>query len=1215
MAEVALTLIAKSALQLFTSLAKDEFYLLWKSGKELERLENSIETISLILQDADKLQSQELAVQSCLSRLRKAMYDAEDFFDGLAAKALHKKTITGNAFKKEVRLFFSKSTNQLGMIFKIAHEVKSLRESLDGIKEDMNLCGIIRKSPSVPIQQVIRFDRDGTHSFVHEEDVIGRDVDRDRIIKMLLVQDQGETSDDDRKFSVVAIIGFGGLGKTTIAQYVYNNDEVKQGFDVCLWACINDLSPLDKVLIEIIASQEKRHNDLGIEMLQKKLRAIIGGRKFLVVLDDVWDENYGNWQGLEGILKCGLNGSKVLVTTRSARVAECLNAPKSNRIDLEVLSDESAWSLFVRKAFRKGELSEHPELEQVGRKIVRRCGNVPLAVILVGSLLLHKEKEERIWSGFLDNQLKELSSNDGMINIKKVLMVSYNDLPPPLKLCFAYCSLFPKDHIFDVDKLVHLWLSQGFVKPSSNNEESFEEAGETCFFYLAERCFFQEVIRDKRLPHTRYGINEPMLTAKMHDLLHDLAIDVAKAGDMFFRHIFIESPTSDPKTVRTFLFPRQMQPSSLDIHLPDFKMLRTLHLESLRIDYISDSIGGLIHLRYLDLSDNPWLRKLPESICKLHHLMILVLRFCCHLQELPPKIAKLVNLRQLYIDYCDTLSSLPSGLMSLTSLVNLDRLIVHRHSGGLRYLSGLDSLCGSVVIQLPKEGWLDAVEDAKQANIVRKHKLNGVNIIWKKSNSATSCPVQNMEKVEAKEVLEALEPHTNLERLKIQGYGGEMLSGWFCMLKNVKELRLYGCDHVEYLENEFKGNVCFPLLEILCFGRMVNLKGWWRQELPEDIERPCLPKVSYVYIRDCPELKGQMPSFEGIQHLVLEGVDVKLVTDLLITKPNCSSSSSFTPLDKLKELQLKSIKGVIRLPEGWIRHLTALQILDVQSSRDLTVCHHGLAHLTALRRLRLESCILEIGNEDDGKMEIEVGMPWKTLQRLEDLTIPVGDKHFLEGLQHLKFLTGLGIRKWEKEEDVELASKALQNLRKLHIGFDDDKTCDLRKVGIQNLPFLTQLSVQGCKELHLSWKTLLISMNLFNLEFYSVESVIDVEDMVVEQRSRLHCLRIHDTREWVRYIPWKCLSSLDWLSFENIGGMQHLPDGIQHLTSLEYLSITECENVRSLPIWFPQLTSLTMLSIVDCSEELKRRCEKEKGEDWPLIRHVSFGIFIKSRAR
>ena len=132
--------------------------------------------------------------------------------------------------------------------------------------------------------------------------------------------------------------------------------------------------------------------------------------------------------------------------------------------------------------------------------------------------------------------------------------------------------------------------------------------------------------------------------------------------------------------------------------LKSFRMLRTLCLPNSGIDHVSDSIGELIHLRFLDLSGNEKLEHLPISICKLHHLMFFILEGCVFLEKLPPKIERLVSLRQLYIKYCHGLDSLPPGLKALTSLVNLDRVIVNRHIGGLGYLNKLDSLCGSVQI-------------------------------------------------------------------------------------------------------------------------------------------------------------------------------------------------------------------------------------------------------------------------------------------------------------------------------------------------------------------------------------------------------------------------------------------------------------------------------------------------------------------------------------
>ncbi|GAB2298380.1 hypothetical protein Dimus_032444 [Dionaea muscipula] len=506
MAEAVLFNVAQDFLENLGSKALEEIAAAWGFKDQLEKLKKTATRINLMLVDAERRQVRDMEVQLWLERLRSVVYDADDLFDELRTMVTRKELMTGSTLSKEVCLFFSNS-NQAAFAFKMARQVKNIRRELDVIKKDGDEFAFRLHGNDVG-QALLSLGSRETYSKVDAED-IGREKDTKEIVKMLMLD-----SNDGENISIVSIVGFGGLGKTTLAKLVYNDEKIEKHFELRLWVCVgDDVFGIKEVIGKILS---KKPDDVPIGELQKQLCGVIDGKKYLMVLDDVWIEDREMWLELKNLLKGGNMGSKVLVTTRSWEVVKV--AGTTTLYELKGLSEEKSWLLFERMAFEPGQQQLYPNLVEIGKEIVKKCANVPLAIKTLGCHLYGKEESE--WLLLKENELPKIPEFGD--KIRAILKISYHHLPSPLKNCFAYCSLYPKDYKMEKETLISLWMAQGFIIPSSERQ-SLEDAGEMYFHNLLQR-----MTTNVKKPHAvliKYGM-EKIEYAKGEMKLVDNEIDM-----------------------------------------------------------------------------------------------------------------------------------------------------------------------------------------------------------------------------------------------------------------------------------------------------------------------------------------------------------------------------------------------------------------------------------------------------------------------------------------------------------------------------------------------------------------------------------------------------------------------------------------------------------------------------------------------------------------
>ncbi|XP_034680294.1 putative disease resistance protein RGA4 isoform X2 [Vitis riparia] len=847
---------------------------------EVDNLKSTLQSIRAVLGDAEKRQFTEELVKVWLERLKDISYQMDDVVDGWNTALLKLQIAAENPGIPKPKISSCLPSpcvcfKQVFLRCDIGIKIKDIRKQLDAIANERNQFNFVSSST---IQQP---HRRMTSSVFDVRQFCGRDADIDVIIDKLL----GGSSQESSSLYIISIVGMGGIGKTTLAQLAYNDDRVKAYFHERMWVCVSD--PFDPMRISraiLEALQKESSGFHELEDVQQKICTLIADKKFLLVLDDVWTENYELWEQVESSLKGGAPGSRILVTTRNENVSTMMRTTYKH--PLGELSKEQCWSLFSNIAFYGRSREKVEELKNIGRKIAEKCSGLPLAAKVLGSLMLLKDNKED-WESILNNEIWQLAVIEK--HLSTPLLLSYYDLSPAVKRCFSYCAVFQKDEIISKDRLIKLWMANGYLNSIESIE--MEKTGGDYFEDLVSRSLFQDFDRDDE---------GNIISCKMHDIVHDLAQSLTK-NECFILEIDEENEVRMASSFQkarhaTCLISTESVGFASTIH--NLKYLHTLlaagwvnsdtarlppnlfkHLVCLRaldltwhrlIVELPRNLGKLIHLRYLNLSRNRSLKELPETICDLYNLQTLNVCSCRMLFELPQGMRKLINLRHL--EFEDTSLSLPKGIGRLTSLRTLTKFFI-RDFCKIGELKNLNSLRGGLVIR-----WIANVknaEEAGEAELKNKKHLHHLELSG----------FGGLASAASKGVAEALQPHQNLKSLKISGYDAATeFPSWIAAssLAQLKKLEIVDCPQVtclpplgelplleiliiknmkrlKYVGGEFLGSstTAFPKLKHLRFNDMEEWEKWEVKEEDDEEEgrsvMPCLHSLKTV---GCPKLES-----------------------------------------------------------------------------------------------------------------------------------------------------------------------------------------------------------------------------------------------------------------------------------------------------------------------------------------------------------------------
>ncbi|XP_058108854.1 disease resistance protein RGA2-like [Magnolia sinica] len=987
--------LVSTVVKKLTTTIPDQVALFVDVTSDIKKLSSAFTFIRAVLEDAESQRcANNRLVKIWLEKVKDVAYDVDDIVDEWSTEAHRPQAPDegdGSCFSFLGTCFFSYVTlfNHFKFRCEIGWRIKKVRGRLDSIEREITGLGLIvhsgeREGMDSEVRQGEMRERE-TSSLIDEPLIVGRDGEKKLVVDLLVGGSSGEVNVP----LVISIVGMGGVGKTTLAQLTYNDEKVKGHFHMRMWVYVSQDFDVKRITESIIKSvdTEFRGENLNLDQLQNKLREMLRNKIFLLVLDDIWSEDSGKWNKLKIPFQTGGAGSRIIITTRSEKVAMAMGRAHIHK--LAVLSYDDCWLLFYRSALKHRSTEERSELEGIGRQIVNKLGGLPLPAATIGSAMCSKSTREE-WELVLGDEI--WNSGDVLGGILPALLLSYRDLPPVLKQCFSYFSIFPKGFRIEKDMMVRLWVAQGFI--GSDTSSNVEEIGGLYFEDLRRRSLLQDAKLDRA---------KNVLKCKMHDLVHDLAqsvsgsdfslVQIGKQPSLNFNNVhhsfFVHDETVNEadevayilatlykahKLRTLFLDSRISMVPRMSFH--HWRRLRALDLSYTSIKKLSPTVGHLKHLRFLDLS-RTGIEELPEEVCNCLNLQTLRLNHCWKLKKLPGGMKKMIKLRHLEFENSDDLRYLPQGIGRLTSLRTLSKFIFGGGREGCKCgeLKRLNHLQGSLLITgLDKYRSRD---EAREAELNKKQHLHTLSLGYMREGD------ELLDEDQAKrmeDVLEFLQPHTNLKELKIELYRGSKLPKWiedpvfshlvrmtlsccweciqlpgFGKLPSLKYLEIDCMVEVRKVGIEFSGVdnndgsgcvVSFPKLETLVFNDMSKWEEW---ELRGGVGE-VMPSLLQLEVKWCPKLK-ELPT--NLPPLLQE------LTLQISNEGMLSSGGTLPVLPNLKHLIIWRNDELKSFPCGWLGQFKALETLEIHRCWQLeSLPDEELQQLTMLQELIIQYCPL-----------------------------------------------------------------------------------------------------------------------------------------------------------------------------------------------------------------------------------------------------------------
>ncbi|XP_037423460.1 putative disease resistance protein RGA1 [Triticum dicoccoides] len=1090
--------------------------------KDLEKMKMTLESVEAALSDAERRSITDSSALLWVNRLKAAMYDISDMLDDYASDA-------GllEAMRKKINM---------------PDKMKKMQKRLQKITEDHQNYRLPPESRTN--EQQVPDIRENAGN-MEEAEIIGRTEEKMEILARL-----SESTTEGTTF--VPIWGFGGIGKTTLAKSVYNDPQFKNHSRV--WVYVSQIFDLKKICNTIISqlSETESQQITDLHSINIRLQKLFAEKKeILIILDDLWEKRPSQLEELKAMLKQG-EGCKVtvVVTTRDEGIANQIGTVQP--YNLPQLSDEMCWDIIRQKS--KFEARDDKErLEPIGRDIAKKCRGVALAAQSLGHMLNSRPYSE--WSSIKTNHIWDLSPSIDASPGNEVLgslLLSYNLMPPYLKLCFAYCAIFPKGHKMIKYDLIHQWIALEFIEPSSTF--SSWQLGERYIMQLLEMSFLQHSMADAREGYERY-INCGVFT--MHDLVHDLARSVM--ADEFnlaspnCRYACLtdctkplKSSMTSPEKLRALHIVDHLRPHPfhrdayspakhtriLDLRralyhkFPEYigrlKQLRYLSAPNLGYGMNLGFIGMLRDLNYLNLHRCDCISSLPESVGEMKGLMHLELSSCRQLKGLPHSFSKLKELIYLNLAYSCRVLGIPQALVGLTKLQHLEL-------SKCENLRGLPEVIGNL------------------------SELRYLNLSWCMHHIFDSSSTDQSEKF-----IDCICTLPNIEHLDLS-INGYPLTSIPESARRLRKLVLRGCKKVARLPEcvaKMDRESLFGLLPIFPVT-VDDSKCYTNLGLLEHVNPDRLGIEGLEKVKSREEARSvKLTEKQRIEELSLVW--------------NTEAKRSVDDMELLRELmppitlQKFGIYGYIsdRFPDwlmsigNYLPNVVEMEMFDLPNCNSFPPLAQLPPNLRVLTLKRMKSL-------EEWNTTLSIGEDELMFHKLEEVNIDGCPK--LRIKPHLPRAASWSIKgsdnvltSWAESVSHNDASSYSSP-----VGVSTYLTVETQEVPLHqwrllhHLPAISKLHIQGCCDLTSSQEVGCAVQSLKSLA--------------------LQHLAQSELPEWVGE-----LSSLQQLVIAHCKKLEELPDSIRQLKQLQTLAVLMCDSFRRLPLWLGELTSLKKLTILNC---------------------------------